>query len=234
MDKYLNFNLNLSDEDLESFNRTKSKNEYAYQFIRREILNNRYPEGYKLNEIAIAGLLKDVSRTPVREAINRLCYEGFAEMIPGRGICVAGVQFTSLMEITESRIILEPQTVGLFIERAAEKDVQELVGIVAQHRAASEAKDEILCGYYDNCFHHLIGQGTRNRTLSAMIDDLLIRYLRGMTVSNGQSGDFENDHEEILKKILEKDSEAAKELMRGHFLHVREHLIKMQTKSRVF
>ncbi len=56
----------------------------AYQELKRFILERQIPPGGKLNEGDLASAL-GISRTPVREAINRLEKEGLVEIFPQRG-----------------------------------------------------------------------------------------------------------------------------------------------------
>src|SRR5512139_3162319 len=63
----------------------------AYQELRRIILEGQVGPGKKLNEGELAKAL-GISRTPIREAINRLEKEGLVEIFPQRGAFV--VQFT--------------------------------------------------------------------------------------------------------------------------------------------
>ncbi len=59
----------------------------AYKELKRIILEHQIPQGGKLNEGELAAAL-GISRTPVREAINRLAKEGLVEIFPQRGAFV--------------------------------------------------------------------------------------------------------------------------------------------------
>ena len=75
----------------------------AYQKLKRIILGRQISPGEKLNESELAQGL-GISRTPVREAINRLEKEGLVEIIPQRGAFV--VQF-SAKDVLELFLIRE-------------------------------------------------------------------------------------------------------------------------------
>jgi len=49
-----------------------------------------------------------MSRTPVREAINRLASEGLLKIIPGRGAIIAELTIEDFKEINDLRLVLEP------------------------------------------------------------------------------------------------------------------------------
>jgi len=52
--------------------------------LRNRIIANELPDGAKLSEDSLAKEL-GVSRTPVREAFNRLAQEGLVTVLPGPG-----------------------------------------------------------------------------------------------------------------------------------------------------
>jgi DNA-binding GntR family transcriptional regulator len=72
-------------ERIESANRSLVNR--AYQELKRILVEHHIPQGGKLNEIELAAAL-GISRTPVREAINRLGKEGLVEIFPQRGAFV--------------------------------------------------------------------------------------------------------------------------------------------------
>ncbi|HEX2986917.1 MAG TPA: GntR family transcriptional regulator, partial [Chloroflexota bacterium] len=64
-----------------------SSRQRAYDAIKEAILSNQFPPGESLAEQMLADLYQ-VSRTPVREALQRLAKDGLVEMIPRRGAFV--------------------------------------------------------------------------------------------------------------------------------------------------
>lgn len=83
--------------------------ERAYEAIKDYILTadlRDQPPGSKLDEKQLIALLK-VSRTPVREAINRLASEGFVQVIPYRGVFIAKKTKKEIISILMVRATLE-------------------------------------------------------------------------------------------------------------------------------
>ena len=58
--------------------------ESVYQTLREMAVDFRLKPGERINEVALARAL-GASRTPLREALNRLVSEGFLTFEPGRG-----------------------------------------------------------------------------------------------------------------------------------------------------
>src|SRR5664279_1680646 len=80
--------------------------EQAYRAIRQPIVDNVYPPGYRALELEFADDLK-ISRTPVREALQRLQAEGLVEIIPRHGARVLPVSPDDMREIYQVLIALE-------------------------------------------------------------------------------------------------------------------------------
>ena len=74
-----------------SFNRPKSLTELVTENLKERIVSGELDLGSQLSEARIAKEL-DVSRTPVREAINRLEMEGLLVIEPQRGSFVFNLE----------------------------------------------------------------------------------------------------------------------------------------------
>src|SRR5512138_1774184 len=97
----------------------------AYQELKRIILERQILPGGKLNEGDLAQAL-GISRTPIREAINRLEKEGLVKIVPQKGAYV--VQFTEadIYELFLIRENLEGLAAYLAATRISEKDLAKL------------------------------------------------------------------------------------------------------------
>jgi DNA-binding GntR family transcriptional regulator len=81
-------------------------NESVYEAIKRQILNNQLRPGHKLGHQELAESL-GVSRTPIRESLERLYQEGFVIRVPNRGYYVAEISADEARELYETREALE-------------------------------------------------------------------------------------------------------------------------------
>src|SRR5665213_1979905 len=80
----------------------KSRNVATYSQIKRMILSGQVGPGNKLVHEDLAQKLS-VSRTPVREALERLYQEGFVTRLPRRGFYVAGITRGEAQDIYHTR-----------------------------------------------------------------------------------------------------------------------------------
>ncbi|HWV52767.1 GntR family transcriptional regulator, partial [Pseudorhodoplanes sp.] len=74
--------------------------------LRESILSGEYEAGRRLNEVHISQAL-DVSRTPVRAALQALAGEGLLDYAPNRGFTVRVFQLTEVVDAYEIRAVLE-------------------------------------------------------------------------------------------------------------------------------
>jgi len=100
----------------------------AYRRIKEMIVLGQLKPGERLTEIPLAKLL-NISRTPVREAINRLISEGFLEHVPNCGAFVAKFNESDIMELYEIRELLECYS----IRNAMQGDTVEFISLLKKN-----------------------------------------------------------------------------------------------------
>lgn len=99
--------------------------------VRDMILDGRLAPGDRLGEAVLAGRL-GVSRTPVREALNRLDAEGLIEHSPNRGARVTTWTVEEIEAVFELRSTLEPRLTALAVPAATEQDVETLAALAEE------------------------------------------------------------------------------------------------------
>ena len=97
----------------------------VYEFVRDKIIKGIYNPGEKLNEREIAKLV-NVSRTPTREALRILEYEGFVTNIAKRGVFVKKYSPGELDAIHKMLIRLEGLAVEMAVPKLSENDLTDL------------------------------------------------------------------------------------------------------------
>src|SRR6185295_15461673 len=90
----------------------KSLSQMAYDRLLERLITRDIPVGSVLFERKLADSL-EISRTPVREALNRLESEGFVTRKPGRVMVVKEFSVRELIETLHVRQVLEVESVGL-------------------------------------------------------------------------------------------------------------------------
>lgn len=148
-----------------------SKHDQAYRQIKQWIIQGDLPADTILVERQLCDMLQ-LSRTPIRSALQELAQEGFVINAPGRGMMVSRVQIEDVIEIFEIRQVLDPLALELFMKNP---DTDIMMGIgktVETMRVSLEQRDGQSFVAADNLFHSLYSQHTGNWRLEKIWKDL--------------------------------------------------------------
>jgi DNA-binding GntR family transcriptional regulator len=203
---------------------TLSLGNQAYQELKRIILDRQIPPGGKLNEGDLAQAL-GISRTPIREAINRLEKEGLVKIIPQKGAYV--VQFTEadIYELFLIRENLEGLAAYLATAKMSEKDLAKLEPAIEGFSEPFDEKEIRRYAREDFKFHQTVVQLSGAQRLIGLISTLhdYIRIFRLTTVGvSGRMKSSLDEHRELLEAFRLKMPGEAEQRMRQHIRHVRD------------
>lgn len=200
------------DEDV---NNSGSKSDYVYKTLRNNILNGTYAPGMALY-IREISLQLDVSRTPVKEAISRLAYEGYVELLPNRCAIVSRISSTEVVELLELRESLECTTAFYAAQRRTEADLQELRQLLELHKSI-DPDQVVQMADFDNRFHMAIAKATYNRELCQVMEKIFAKMIRiSLPINRDRLQDSLRQHEAVLGAIEEGNAEAARRYMSEH------------------
>lgn len=198
-----------------------------YQLLKRRIVTNDLALGLKLTEQQLAKEL-GVSRTPIREALNRLIQDGLVTASPGRGAFVATFQPYDIVEFFEVREALE----GMAARLAASRITREALTRLRRQLEAGVAHGERdgYTGYLeaDRKFHEAVTSASGNRHLCQLMGALRerIQILRHRSVVlPGRARKSFQEHLNIIEALSRHDQAVAEERMRAHIRNVKEDLI---------
>jgi DNA-binding GntR family transcriptional regulator len=196
----------------------------AYEQIKERIITTRMPPGAV---IQIDELMTELSlgRTPIREALKLLEAQKLVVVSPRRGMFVADVTLTDLLQIHEIRFELDALCVCLAVDRITEDQLDELRRVVRDVDDCAGKCDQAALLQLDRRFHALIGEAAHNRLLEAETEKLYNLSLRiwYLCVSQLTPSDLAEDaFGEILAAIEARDVSRAERAMRRHILHFHE------------
>jgi DNA-binding GntR family transcriptional regulator len=123
--------------------------------LRDAIQNVRLPPGHALSENEIVDMLH-VSRTPVREALQRLTNEGLIHVIPQVGTFVTRMDLARVREALFMREAIECAALERVPSRIDRNDLKSLQRIVADHRRAARSADPAAIFAADDAFHRAL------------------------------------------------------------------------------
>lgn len=197
----------------------------TYARLKQAILSGEIPEGENLVESALAERF-EVSRTPVREALTRLEHDGLVER-RDRGLEVRSRSPEEILDIYETRIVLEVKAAAVACERRTDFDLLRLQRLIERGEALRDAEDvdPDTLAEHNREFHGAIWSASRNESLIDLLERLnlhLMRYPRTTLAANGRWADAINEHRELIDAITARDSERAAETAARHFVAARD------------
>lgn len=194
-----------------------SARERAYRGIRAKLLNGDFPAGGFIEEVA-AGEATGVSRSPVREALNRLAAEGYLELHPRRGAMVRGLSASELRDLYEVRLMVETHAVRKICR---EKRVvpAELSASCDAHEATSP-DDFLGCVEINRLFHQAIVAAAGNTVLVQVFDGLQAPLARVAMLSLqqgvGKTDIIEDEHRQMIDALTAHDEPRIVDLVQRH------------------
>lgn len=210
-------------------NRRVSTKDIAYFEIKKRIIEGQLHPGEPIVEETISNEL-GISRTPLREALQRLEFETLVvRQVNGR-LRVAPVSVKEVTEIFHVRSRLEGIAILEATENATDKDLQELSNIIhmIKETPKDRAIDNIL--YYGGQFHTYIYNMSRNKTVSNILyqlNDHIHRYRRLIPTTNLdkilKAGE---EHQHIFNFMAKGDKVGAELAMIEHILSSLDQVIK--------
>jgi DNA-binding GntR family transcriptional regulator len=192
----------------------------AYDVLRTMILTRQLAPGERLSVPRLAEQL-GLSRSPVREAVQRLVAEGLGVERLRRGAEVARIDMNELGEMYAVRAALE----GLAAATVASRDRAELADVLPRlaehleaHRAAIEAEDDAGIIRADLAFHQEVldaaGNGYLKRALNPIFGRSQIAMLSGDLASWPRHA--LSEHRRILTALRSGDPARAGGAARAH------------------
>ena len=192
--------------------------EKAYRMLKNAILDGELKPGEILTEEGMAELMQ-ISRTPVRSALQQLTLEGMLRT-ERKNLVVAGVKEEEIKDIDQVRAELEPLSAALNCKKGLSKDqVMELTEYCERQKKAARDKDVRAFFLNGEQFHVRLADFSGNGYLADMISRssaAAVRYLMNQEDPEKYLDDSGEEHEAVLASVLAGDPESARLKMRQH------------------
>jgi DNA-binding GntR family transcriptional regulator len=205
-----------------------SNSDRVYHAILEQIVNQRIPPGEKLTEEGLSSTL-GVSRTPVREALQRLAADGIIDFYPRRGAFAREISPGDIDELFELRQCLEVHAARQALRNLnaqALKEIEPFVETCRRSGGKAFIEAEIR---FDREIHHLINRYCGNGRLRDLLEKLhnLARFMR-IVHYNHEELARENfrEHEAIWRAMLEGDAALMTQLLETHLENSRRRLLE--------
>ena len=189
-----------------------------YAILKHRILTCSMLPGGRIVEKDLCKEMQ-VSRTPLREAFNRLSLEGLIVLSPYRGYTVAPVTIKAYRELCELRRIVEGGTAALAAQMATPEDAQRMAEAAEARYTPGDRESYRVSLRRNSAFHLSVVQSTRNRQLEALLMSALDRHQRPLHLELDVAIDGEastREHLEIADAVRRHDAEGARSSMVDH------------------
>jgi DNA-binding GntR family transcriptional regulator len=198
--------------------RTRSRADFVYESLRDAISDGRIAGGERVREEEVARNL-GVSRTPVREALQRLQQRGLLVFGPGRGLMVAQLSQQQIIELYAMRQILEGSAARFAATHATADEIAILYELQQELKVAEG--DPLRHTNLNRQFHQAIYEAAHNRYLMQTLEGLHDSFalLRSTTFRlPHRQRDSDEERRRIIAAIERRDADLAEKEAREHIL----------------
>ena len=208
------------------FQRPYTVREAAYVHLRGAILAGSLLPGARISEPGLAQKL-GISRTPVREALQRLAQEGLVELLPGRGARVRVLSGDEVREVYEVWALLEGEAAALAAQNATEAELDWLERLLLEpDTLPAQAYGQQM--QLDFNFHTALVEAAHNKTLVRIYTDLRssLTLIRSFQQTLSQQPRTRQQHWAILSALRAHNPVLARQAAQAHVLYFRDLVVQ--------
>lgn len=192
----------------------------VYEALRHDILEMTIPPGEPLDETRLSRRFA-MSRTPVREALVRLAAEGLVTTLPNRNTIAAAIDFSTVPVYFDALTLMYRVTTRLAAMRRTESDLVEIRAFQQVFANSVDAADALAMIAVNRDFHLAIARAGRNRYYTDLFGRLLDEGRRLLRLYYSSYDDhlprrFVDEHDAIVRAIVQKDADLADRLAGEH------------------
>jgi DNA-binding GntR family transcriptional regulator len=203
-----------------SAKKKKLLREQVYNSIKNSIISGEFEPSKRLIEEKLAEE-RGTSRTPVREAIQKLEKEGLIFRLPRGGFAVKGVTEAEVEEVFGLRSVLEGYAGYLATSRIVTEELKALDEIVRKEEECLKAMNIEEFIRLDGEFHDVVYKAAKNARLYNLLHDLhdymyryrviILRYQRKPHLAV-------QDHKDMVTQMKSKNARQVEKLVRKHMI----------------
>jgi DNA-binding GntR family transcriptional regulator len=189
--------------------------------LREKILSGELPEGEQLRQEAIAAEF-EISRIPVREALSHLAGEGLVKIIGNRGAVVAALSPDEIMQLFETRAVLESYMLRQAIPNFTDEDLRRAEEILLQYEKSLEHESEVKSwGRWNWSFHSALYAPANRAVMMSFLKTLNMqcdRYTRLHLVVTRDLHRAGQAHRELLDVCRTRNTDVAAGALWKHIM----------------
>ena len=195
--------------------------EHAYAEIKQKIFDFEMMPGELISESNLAKLV-DVSRTPLRQALQQLQHGGFIKAIPKIGWQVAPLNFDKLDELYDFRILIESNAITVLCNSTQNNQIIKDLQKIWLTSKSKRNFNTVNIGVLDEQFHTSLVKASGNEEMLKTHSEITerIRIVRRLDFTSiDRINSTYSEHSRIIKAILAKKTAEAQKLLKAHIEH---------------
>lgn len=199
--------------------------EEAFRQIKERIVQGEWGGGTFLSERRLSETLQ-MSKTPIRSALDRLEMMGLVKLMPNQGFVVQEVSLKKIMDIYELRLSLETFAVGRLTGNMDRAFFERIDANLEQQAEAAEREDIVGYVELDRQFHEAIIDGMANEeyadAMSRIQDKFLMAVRTTFYKNKGRLWGSLEEHRKIRDALVGDDPSHSERLIRAHIEFVKQ------------
>lgn len=189
----------------------------VYEQLKAMAVSYEFRPGERLNEGDIAKRF-GVSRTPLREALNRLNTEGFLKFAPGKGFFCRKLDAYEIFDLYELRKSIEIAAARLAVTRAKDEDIDALLAFLDATGPDPGKRTVIELVDLDETFHERLMAMSNNAEMLRVLQNVnaRIRFVRWIDMDRVNRSTTQIEHRNVLLGIKARNEAAAISVLEKH------------------
>lgn len=211
---------------------TTSLVDVAYDDLLARITSFQVKAGAPLSEVKISKEL-NISRTPIREALQRLEKEGLVQRTESARFTVAQISIREVNEACDMLEILDTYIFSKASQKLTADDERDLREAIKNMSDACDANDRTAWTEADRGFHQILNRVADNELVADTVRETRRRVQRFWIRST--VGQFDRlstctvEHSQLVDAIINKDVAAIGPAVTEHIGHLRENVVSLLT-----
>ncbi|MBO0473460.1 GntR family transcriptional regulator [Enterococcus ureasiticus] len=206
--------------------------ELVYKAFRKTIILGEISAGQRINEKEFSEVM-NISRTPIRYALQKLVEEGLVDHVRGVGIIVRGISLNDANEIYAIRKSLDVLATITAMKEMTVEDFDELKTLLEETERLNETNeiDQVLQKFSD--FNELIYEKSKMLRLKSIVMKLreYLVYFRDISIRSKDRRDKAlNEHWLIYKCMINQEEEQLALLITEHLDYSQTFILKEMEK----
>jgi DNA-binding GntR family transcriptional regulator len=199
--------------------------------LRDMAMTFRFLPGERINEAILAKEL-GVSRTPLREALNRLSAEGFLTFSANNGFFRKELDVKEIFDLYEFRLFLELSVVKLAVDRATEEQLAEIEAFCIESAREEPGRTIDQLVTMDEQFHEMLMKLTGNVQMLNSLRNInaRIQFVRWLDMTERRS-ETQSQHKHIVAALKKRDQLESERLIAEHITRRLDQIFEKVEKS---